>query len=174
MRASGAITRLSIRRLQEALQAGSVEIVEEGAVVQDRTMRSALRISRNFPVVQCQIAIPFAAQLRHGKRPPDTAHHPVEAVTNISPFRIPIERQHKRVVQAAWTEQHGATARAAAQDRNAAAAAIGEMDIAVRLPGLPQYDALARTLPHPQHTLTRSEEFFVEMETLARIGQSCV
>ena len=105
---------------------------------------------------------------------PHTAHNRAEAVSNISPFRIPIERKHKRVVQAAGTEQHGATARAAAQDRNAAAAAIGEMDVAVRLSGLPKYDALARTLPQPQHALARSKEFFVEMETLARIGHSCV
>ncbi len=142
--------------------------------MQNRAMRSALRVSGNFPVLQREIAMSFVTEFRHGKRPPHTAHHPVEAVSNISPLRIPVEREHKRVIQAAGTEQHGATARGTAQNRNAAAAAIGEMDVAVRLSGLAQHDTFARTLPDPQHTLALRQELFVEVETLTRIGQPCV
>ena len=70
-------------------------------MVEDCGLSPPLRISGDLAGPEGQIAIAFMAQLREAETLTDSVHYPAEAVTNVTPSRVPPEGQDDRVVQAA-------------------------------------------------------------------------
>ena len=127
--------------------------------------------ARDFTVMQRQVATPFITQIRDFQGPADTLHDPMQAITNITPCRVPSERQDDRVVQAAASKQYRATSGTTPEDGYRSCFAGRQIYVSLALSGLAENNALLGGFPEPQDAFALGEKLFIQPQMIDRIGR---
>lgn len=155
---------LAMRRAKEPLRAGRIKIIKHRAVMQNRVLRSPLRVAGYLPRFERQIAIALHPKIGDCQRAAHPIHHPVQAVANIAPCGVPDQGEHNRIVQASWPEQHGSAAGTSPEHLHRLPAACIEIYIALEAAGLAQNDAFFCGFPESDDTASFGQQRFIEAQ----------
>jgi len=150
MIAAGAVVGRVRRKLQITVGKLWVEGVKQGAVMEERVGVAALRVARDFAVIEREVGETADFQAGDGERANQSAKDEAVTGANVAQFRIAVERESQPVGQTAGGEDNGAPAGATADDTDAVGQAGGHAKFAANVAGTAEYDNRRAGFPHMQ------------------------
>jgi cysteine desulfurase len=173
VRAAGAVTRLARGLAQETRGKAGIERVQERPMVKQAASAPELGVPRNLPSVPRQVAGSATSKAGEADGVRDPSEDRPVAGGDVAQERTVREAENEGVVQAARTEDHGASPGPAADDGNAGLRAGVQVDLPLERPraadhhhgrgALPQAEPLPSSV---RRAIESPEEGFVQGQVL--------
>ena len=130
MGSTRAVGGLPCRFFQIARDQAEVEIVEQRAVVQQRSPAAALSAARDLSTVQHEVPHTADSESPHTEAAHDWLENDPVAARHVAQFRTPVERERQRVVQTSRADHDRSAPRRAPDDGYA----VGSAGVLVNVP----------------------------------------
>jgi len=147
---------------------------------QHRILFPSLGVAGKFESTDSQIGVPLAFDrgLEEGLQGMLMAlEDKIVCTGDASHGRGVAHRQHQRIIEAAWTLQHGSTPCASPKDRNIVPLTKSTVDLGCHAVGVSQHNEILRRFPEPEHpragpSFAQIEQHLVTRQVLFRAGQT--